>query len=49
MSTIITDLVGGIKTTMGTTLGGSFSEIPYVIDISKNNFNQNNNRYGVVV
>jgi len=49
MSTIVTDLTNGIKSTMATTLGAGYSELPYVIDIEKNNFNTNNNRYGVVI
>lgn len=47
MSTLVTDLLASIKSAVGTTLGVEFSEIPYVADVSKNNFNNNNNRYGV--
>ena len=49
MSTLITDLTTGIKASMATTLGASFSELPYVIDVDHNNFDTNNNRYGLVV
>jgi len=47
MSTLVTDLLASIKSTVGTTLGVEYSEIPYVTDVSKNNFNSNHNRYGV--
>ena len=46
---IITDLTSGIESTMATTLGAAYSKLPYVNDITKNNFNANNNRYGVLV
>lgn len=48
MSTIINDLTSSIKTSIATTLGVEYSELPFVIDVSKNNFNQNHNRYGVI-
>lgn len=48
MSTITNDLLTGIKATVATTLGSEYAELPYATDISKNNFNSNHNRYGVL-
>ena len=43
----VTSILNGIKGGMATTLGVEFSELPYVNDVEKNNFNSNHNRYGV--
>jgi len=48
MSVLINDLLAGIKTRVSTVLGSEFSELPFLIDVSQNNFNQNHNRYGVI-
>ena len=48
MSTIVNDLLASITTSVGTTLGSEYAELPYKTDVSKNNFNTNNNRYGVL-
>lgn len=48
MSVLINDLLESIKTRVSTVLGPDFRELPFVIDVSQNNFKQNHNRYGVV-
>ena len=48
MSTLVNDLLDSIKTRVASVLGSEYGELPYVIDVSQNNFNQNHNRYGVI-
>lgn len=37
MASLVTDILTNIKSVMATTLGGTYQEIPYVYDLSKNN------------
>jgi hypothetical protein len=45
---IINDITNGIKSTVQNTLGSEYSEMPYGLDVAKNNFNNNHNRYAVI-
>ena len=47
MSTIITDIVSGIKSELIAVVGPTYRELPYVVDIEKNSSNNNDNGYGV--
>lgn len=48
MSTIVSTLVTAIETQIAAELGASYSELGYVLDVSKNSYRQNDNRYGVL-
>lgn len=43
---IVEQINDGISTRMATVLGGTFSELNFLIDIEKNNFKSNSRRYG---
>lgn len=45
--TAVNDIIAGMKTEISTALGASYQELPYVNDVSKNNFRTNAKRYGV--
>lgn len=45
---IVNDILTGIKSTTASVLGSGYSELPYGLDVAKNNFNNNHNRYSVV-
>ena len=44
----VTDIKAGIKSICVSTLGSSYSELSYTMDVEKNNFKGNTNRYGVL-
>lgn len=48
MSTSVTDLVAAIKLRAADVLGSGYSEIGFAMDVSKNTFNGNKKRFGVV-
>lgn len=48
MSSVVSNITTAIKTEIASELGASFSELGYVIDLTKNSFRQNENAYGVL-
>lgn len=43
----INDIIAGLSSRVSAVLGPDYSQLPYVIDVSKNNYNSNAKRYGV--
>lgn len=48
MSSNVTTLVSSIKARMASVLGATYSELAYGIDLSRNSFNGNFKRYGLM-
>lgn len=48
MSDVVRTITSAIKSEISTELGANYSELGYVLDITKNSYRQNNNRYGVI-
>lgn len=46
MNNIVT-ITAGIKTRTAAVLGVEYGELPYVVDVTKNNYKSNTKRYGV--
>ena len=45
----VNEIKAGILESLDRVLGSEWSELPFVVNVEKNNFNSNNNRYGVLV
>ena len=44
----VSTIKAAIKTRVAAVLGGSYSELPHVLDVDKNNFKSNSKGYGVL-
>lgn len=48
IDTIVSDIVDAMNVEISGVLGSSFKELQFIVDVERNNFRQNNNRYGVL-
>lgn len=48
MATIVSQIITAAKAQIATTLGATYSELAFEIDLEKNNFRSNDKRYGFI-